>query len=74
MVRLKLAAASLFSLGIIAMTPVAAHADACNVCYGDCFDRYGEDNSETGYYMLSHCFGICHDSGGPCSQEAPRPS
>lgn len=71
MTRLKLIAASVASLGIIVLTPVAAHA-SCNQCYGGCLDAYGEDNSESGYYMLSQCFNGCVDSDGRlCSQSAP---
>lgn len=71
MVKLKLAAASLFSLGIIALTPIAAHADACNQCYGGCLDAYGEDNSESGYYALSQCVNSCNSPGGACADTAP---
>ena len=69
MVKLKLAAASLFSLGVIAMTPIAAHADTCNQCFGGCIDAYGDDNSESGYHALSQCFNSCYDdSGSQCMQ------
>lgn len=71
MSKLRLAAASLMSLGIVALTPVAAWAN-CNQCHGGCLDAYGDDNSETGYYLLSLCLGACTGSDGrPCSFDTP---
>lgn len=70
MLKLKLVAASLLSVGIVALTPVAAWAN-CNQCFGGCIDAYGQDNSESGYYLLSQCFNSCLGSDGrPCAVQA----
>lgn len=67
--RLKIAAAALASLGVMVMTPLAAHADTCNQCYGACIDAYGDDNSESGLRALSQCFNGCfNDDGVLCMQ------
>lgn len=67
MSKMKLLSASLASLTILALTPVAAHA-SCNGCFGGCIDAYGDDNSESGYYMLLQCINSCtDDSGRLCS-------
>ena len=70
--NLKFVAASLASVTILALTPAAAYADTCGDCFGDCIDRYGEDNSESGYYRLSQCFNACTDDNGfACMGGAP---
>lgn len=71
MIKLKVAMASAASFAILALTPVAAYADACNQCYGACTDAYGEDNSESGYYNLSQCYNFCNAPGGACAETAP---
>ena len=70
--RLKITAAVLASLGVLVLTPLAAHADTCNQCYGACIDAYGDDNSESGLRALSQCFNFClDDTGAPCMQTTP---
>jgi len=65
--NIKLLSASLASLAILAMTPVAALAGTCNQCFGGCIDAYGDDNSEGGLQALSQCFNSCYDdTGGKC--------
>lgn len=72
MSKFKLLSASLASLTILALTPVAAHADACNQCYGGCVDSYGDDNSENGLYLLSLCVNSCtNEDGRLCSLTIP---
>ena len=64
MSRLKFVSVLLASAGILIMTPVAAHADTCNQCFGGCIDSFGDDNSESGYAQLSQCFNSCYDDLG----------
>lgn len=66
MSKFKFIAASLASIAIVALTPMAAHA-SCAQCFGGCIEAYGDDNSESGYYRLSQCFNSCLDNNGfPC--------
>ena len=70
--KLNFVAASLASLTIVALTPVAAHADACNQCFGGCIDAYGDDNSQSGYRLLSQCFNSCtNETGARCMDTLP---
>ena len=71
--NLKLVAATVASLGIIALSPVSAYAagGGCDRCYQGCVDAFGTEDPVTGYQMLSFSVNSCTDDDGYSCQISP---
>jgi hypothetical protein len=71
--NLKFVAATVASLGIIALSPASAYAagGGCDRCYQGCADAFGTEDPVTGYQMLSLCVNSCTDDEGYLCGSAP---
>jgi hypothetical protein len=65
MPKLKLIAASIASLTVVALTPLNAFAGSptCRACFLGCLESYSGDE-----YLLSQCTANCLDSDGTFCQ------